>query len=132
MAQHPAQPNQHPLVGAYRATHPNLDQYPNSAEVLRVAIGQGLLYGGITEVNPAKCKALHAAWTNAHVHVKNASWRQELVDGGILCPNAPHAPWLVTLDPMTYRIEGAVYDEYLYEADLRLLSEGLSAYIDDG
>jgi hypothetical protein len=46
----PRQSSEQPIVSAYRATGATLRRYPNSAELLRYAIGADRVSGGITEV----------------------------------------------------------------------------------
>ena len=122
-----------PIVSAYRHTQATLARYPNSAELLRSAIGADRSSGGITEVDPAKYELLARAWSGSKVMPVNSSWRSEIESSGTLaCPAGLETPWLVTFDPMTYCEAGYADDDSLYRADLERLSILLNPYIITG
>ena len=129
-------PDEPSIVTAYRNTGARDDHYPNSAELLRERRGgDGAcgLSGGITEKCPVKCKELAGAWKGSPVKVACASWRSQLRRGGVLaCPENLQAPWLFTMDPMTYRVQGGCDDDNLYDSDMALLSEGLAPFVESG
>ena len=119
-----------PIVSAYRRTGATLARYPNSAELLRHAIGAAQLSGGITEVDPMKHELLAQAWAGSRVVPISSSWRSEIEPGGTLaCPTDLETPWLVTFDPMTYCQDGYADDDSLYGADLERLSILLQPYM---
>lgn len=122
-----------PLVTAYRKTNASLSRYPNSAELLRHVIGTERLSGGITEVEQRKYESLSQAWSGRRVVPANSSWRAEIEPGKALaCPPNLETPWLVTLDPMTYREEGCADDANLYRTDLEHLTVLLKPYVASG
>lgn len=132
-AQEPAKRDETPLVAAYRQTHASRDHYPNTAELLRSVVGTDRLSGGITEVVAAKHAQLQTAWSGSHVAAVGSSWRAAISPGGALaCPASLDVPWLLTLDPMTYREQGDEDDEYLYRADRGRLSTALHSYTASG
>lgn len=122
-----------PIVSAYRATGATLWRYPNSAELLRCAIGADRLSGGITEVDPEKHAQLAAAWAGSEVITANTSWRFQVGPHGVLaCPMELTRPWMFTLDPMTYREDGYADDNNVYRADLERLSDVLRRFVISG
>jgi hypothetical protein len=126
----PQQTEEPPIVSAYRSARASLTKYPNSAELLRCAIGREKLSGGITEVDPAKYEQLEAAWSGSQVFPKHSSWRCQIESGGVLaCPNDLETPWLFALDPMTYHEEGYADDSHVYRADLERLSAVVKGYV---
>jgi hypothetical protein len=125
----PARVGEPPIVSAYRATGATTSRYPNSAELLRRSIGVEKLSGGITEVDLSKYEQLESAWKGTQVLPKHSSWRAQLQAEGVLsCPQESDIPWLFTLDPMTYREDGAADDNNLYRADLPILSDALNYF----
>lgn len=127
----PRQINEPPVVSAYRATGATLRRYPNSAELLRSAIGGDRLCGGLTEVDQEKHAQLTEAWAGSRVVAANTSWRCQVASSGILaCPADLERPWLFTLDPMTYRDDGYADDNNVYHADLDRLSGVLGRFAD--
>ena len=130
-------PDEPSIVTAYRNTRAWEDgHYPNSAELLRERRGgDGVcgLSGGITETCPVKYEKLAKAWMQSPVTVSGASWRSQIRRGGALvCPENLQVPWLFTMDPITYRVQGRCDDARLYKADTPLLSEGLAPFIESG
>lgn len=129
----PRQASEPPIVSAYRATGATLRRYPNSAELLRCAIGADRLSGGITEVDPEKHAQLAEAWAGSEVVVANTSWRLQVGLHGVLaCPSELTRPWLFTLDPMTYREDGDADDNNVYRADLDRLCDVLRRFVASG
>lgn len=129
----PRQGSEPPIVSAYRATGATLRRYPNSAELLRSAIGAGRLCGGITEVDCEKHTQLADAWAGSELVTANTSWRLQVGPNGILtCPTGLTRPWLLTLDPMTYREDGYADDNNVYRADLDRLSSALMGFVASG
>ena len=130
-------PDEPSIVTAYRNTRAWEDgHYPNSAELLRERRGGDGAYGlsgGITETCPAKYEELARAWMQSPVTVACASWRCQIRrEGALACPKNLQVPWLFTMDPMTYHIQGRCNDANLYAADMRLLSEGLAPFVESG
>ena len=129
-------PDEPSIVTAYRNTRARDDHYPNSAELLRERRGgDGAcgLSGGIAETCPVKYEELVGAWRRSPVKVACASWRSQLRRGGVLaCPKDLQAPWLFTMNPMTYRDRGGCDDDNLYDSDMALLSEGLAPFVESG
>ena len=143
------QRNEQEIVKAYRASwnsqayRPNIENllhelkagkhYPNSAELLRTVIGTNRLSGGITEVCQTKHKELAKAWSDSKVKVAHSSWRNQLLlDGALGCPENLDAPWLFSMDPMTYRETDDSDDANLHCSDLELLAPALERYVDSG
>ena len=141
--------NEREIVKAYRASwmsqayRPDIanlfdelktgKHYPNSAELLRVVIGANRLCGGITEQDKAKHKELAAAWTDSGIVVARSSWRKQLSpDGALSCPDHLDAPWLFSMDPMTYTENGNNDDANLHRSDLDLLARALERYVGSG
>ena len=122
------------IVTAYRETKASLQNYPNSAELLRTVVGVEKLSGGITEIEPAKQSKLARAWSGTAVKTACSSWRREIEAGGILsCPDDLRTPWLFTMDPMTYsERSGSEDSDKLHKRDLGLLSDALIRYIGSG
>lgn len=126
-------PNELALVTAYRRAEASAERYPNTAELLRTIVGRNQLYGGITETDSHKFKALECAWVDSNVRPVCNSWRLELRAGGVLaCPDWLDIPWLFTMDPMTYVESGAGDDDKLHKTDLGKLSEALVRYFKTG
>lgn len=120
------------IVTAYRNTGASDAHYPNSAELLRERRG-GNLSGGMTETCPVKCEALARVWRDSRVRVACGSWRSQMRRGGALaCPASLQAPWLFSMDPMTYHDQGGCDDDNLYASDMGRLSEGLAAFVGSG
>ena len=129
----PLQADEEPIVSAYRATGASLGRYPNSAELLRCIIGAERLSGGITEVDPEKCKQLAEAWSGFRIVPANSSWRLQVgASGALACPASLEEPWLFTMDPMTYCEDGYADDNNLYRADLDRLSAVLKSFVASG
>lgn len=143
------QRNEREIVKAYRASwklqeyQPDIanlfkelkseKHYPNSAELLRAFIGTDRLSGGITELDEAKHKELAAAWAGSGIDVARSSWRKELGrDGALNCPNRLNAPWLFSMDPMTYSENSEDDDVNLHCSDLDLLAPTLERYVGSG
>lgn len=107
--------------------------YPNTAELLRAVIGTTRLSGGITERDEAKHEELAAAWSGSKVEVAQSSWRKQLEQDGVLsCPDHLDAPWLFSMDPMTYTENSANDDANLHRSDLDLLAPALERYVGSG
>lgn len=109
--------------------------YPNSAELLRTVIGTHHLSGGITELDEAKHRELATAWTDPGIDVARSSWRerQRLSQGDTLgCPKHLDAPWLFSMDPMTYSETGKSDDANLHRSDMDRLARALEGYVDSG
>ena len=141
--------NEREIVKAYRtswmsqAYRPNIanlfeelkteKHYPNSAELLRVVIGTKRLSGGITERDQAKHRELAEAWTDSGIVVARSSWRKQLgPDGALGCPDDLDAPWLFSMDPMTYTENSDNDDANLHRSDLDLLARALERYVCSG
>ena len=111
----------------------NEKRYPNSAELLRAVIGTNRLSGGITERDKAKHKELAAAWTDSAIVVVRSSWRQQMTpDGALSCPDHLDAPWLFSMDSMTYSESGNSDDANLNRSDSDLLVPALERYVRSG
>ena len=125
---------------AYRPDHTDLFEklkrekhYPNTAELLRTVIGTDRLSGGITEKCAEIHEALVQAWSGSGVVVGHSSWRKRLGAGSALgCPDGLDAPWLFSMDPMTYAEDGDKDDANLNRSDLGLLEPALGKYFDSG
>ena len=129
----PPRPGESAIVAAYRETCASADNYPNSAELLRSVIGADKLSGGITEIDRTKYDQLSDAWAGSRVVPRCSSWRREMDAGGMLaCPEDLQAPWLFTMDPMTYTEGNAADDDKLHRADIDLLSATLGRYVESG
>lgn len=132
-AQQPPKVGESRIVAAYRATNASRDHYPNTGELLCRVIGPDRLSGGITELDLLKHAQLRNAWSGCGVTPVGSSWRAEVLPGGVLtCPAALDAPWLFTMDPMTYREDGEADDNNLYRADLGRLSAALTGFVASG
>ncbi|MDE0694902.1 MAG: hypothetical protein OXH76_03605 [Boseongicola sp.] len=124
-----SQRNEREIVKAYRASGASRKCYPNSAELLRAVIGTNRLFGGITELDEAKHKKLTKAWAGSGIVVARSSWRKQLSpDGALGCPGHLDAPWLFSMDPMTYTENGDNDDANLHRSDLDLLAPTLERY----
>ena len=107
--------------------------YPNSAELLRAAIGTKRLSGGITEMDETKHRKLSEAWAGSKIVVARSSWREQLGPKGALgCPDRLDAPWLFSMDPMTYTEDGDEDDDKLHRSDFGRLARTLERYVDSG
>ena len=122
------------IVAAYRETKASTENYPNSAKLLSAVIGMEKLSGGITEIDPEKHCKLALAWRGTAVKTACSSWRSQMEADGILsCPADLQAPWLFTMDPMTYSEKPCHEDsDKLHKCDIDLLSDALSRYIEGG
>ena len=116
------------IVDAYRRTNASRANYPNTGELLAATIGRDHLVGAITETTTAKYAQLMDKWQDSRVLPVNASWRQEVAQGGAL-QRAPVHPWLFSMDPMTYREDGPEDDDKIYRADRDRISNVLSQYV---
>ncbi|MYA35676.1 MAG: hypothetical protein F4Y34_03305 [Gammaproteobacteria bacterium] len=126
------QPNERKIVTAYRNSKASRQHYPNSAELLRVVVGDQKLSGGVTETDPAKCEELAEAWSDSNVRVKQSSWRNQLKPGGVLdCPRDLDKPWIFSMDPMSYKEKSGEDDEYLYCSDMEILVPILQKYFNN-
>ncbi len=106
-------------------------RYPNTAELLRAVIGTDRLSDGITEKDETNHKALAEAWSASGIIVACSSWREQLRPDGVLdCPNRLDAPWLFSMDPMTYTEDGCEDDDKLHRSDLDLLECTLRKFFD--
>ncbi len=122
--------NERAIVHAYRKTGATEKRYPNSLELLKAIIGSEKLYGGITEICPAKHKWLTHACRNSKVKACCASWRTELQTGILSCPYNLQMPWLFSMDPMTYSDDdGDECSNRLHRNDFSRLSDALKAYV---
>jgi len=122
-------PHESSIVSAYRATNACLEHYPNTSELLRRVIGEERLSGAITETDLENYRQLREAWMGSRVRIVNASWRSELDPGGALaCPPGLDAPWLFSMDPMTYRPDGHSDDRNLHSADFERISAAVSSF----
>ncbi|MCY4362727.1 MAG: hypothetical protein OXE42_11170 [Gammaproteobacteria bacterium] len=120
------------VVKAYRETGASKTCYPNSAELLRAAIGAENLSGGITEICSKKHKCLSEAWLNTNVKTARASWRKEIHSEGILaCPDDLQTLWLFSMDPMTYS-ERCNKKKNLKRSDIDILPLALCRYFRSG
>ena len=130
---HPPRPDEPVLVTAYRQAEASVECYPNTAELLRTIVGRNRLYGGITETDSDKFRALERAWGVSNIRPMGNSWRLELSPGGALaCPDQLDIPWLFTMDPMTYVERGAGDDNKLRRNDFGALSDALVRYFGNG
>ena len=121
------------IVKAYREAGASRESYPNTAELLRATIGADKLSGGITERCCKKHEALKERWSGSNVCVSSSSWRHQLKPGDSLaCPDGLNAPWLFSMDPMTYIENGCKDDDKLYRSDIDLLECALTRYFDSG
>lgn len=121
------------IVTAYRCANASVQRYPNSAELLRT-IGNSGLRGSVVEVCPDKHRELVKAWPHgSSMRVCRNSWRGEVGQGGALsCPDSLQAPWLFSMDPMTYKSGKGDDDDNLYESDLDLVSDALASFVRSG
>ena len=127
----PPRPDESVIVAAYRETCASKDRYPNSAELLRCAIGAENLSGGITEIDREKCTRLANAWADSRIVPSCSSWRAQVDACGVLaCPDDLQIPWLFSMDPMTYTDEREADDDKLHRADIDLLSDTLARYVE--
>ncbi len=121
------------IVKAYRNSRASQKRYPNSAELLRTVIGTNQLCGGITEVCQTKHGELKKAWCGSGIVVAQSSWRKQLKPNEALaCPDHLNAPWLFSMDPMTYIENSHNDDANLHHSDLDLLAPALKRYVDSG
>ena len=119
------------IVLAYRKTKASENRYPNTGELLRSVIGADDLSGGIAETCPVKYAALREWWHDSRVVPVRSSWRGQIgMCGRLACPNDLHAPWLFTMDPMSYSESGDADDDKLHRADLDRLSVALARYVE--
>ena len=126
-------PGEPSIVTAYRATNASLEHYPNSVELLRSLIGDDKLSGTIIEIDSAKYSQLEISWAGSQVKPLCSSWRAEAPIGRRLAaPEHLDAPWLFTMDPMTYREEGYSDDSHIYRADLSRIAEAISSFVKSG
>lgn len=120
------------IVKAYRKSKASQKRYPNSAELLRTVIGTSRLSGGITEVCQTKHEELKKAWRGSGIVVAQSSWREKLdLNSALACPKHLKAPWLFSMDPMTYT-ENESDTANLYCSDLGLLIPALKRYVASG
>lgn len=121
------------IVTAYRCANASVQHYPNSAELLRT-IGNSGLRGSVVEVCPDKHRALVKAWPpGSSMRVCRNSWRGEVGQGGALsCPDGLQAPWLFSMDPMTYKSGRGDDDDNLYESDHDRVSDALASFVRSG
>lgn len=118
-----------PIISAYRESKANLNQYPNTGELLASVIGRNCLAGGITETDPDKQERLQIMWSESNVRISSRSWRLETTFDGVLsCPEELSMPWLFSSDPMTYHEQGEADDDQLYRADFDRLANVLTRY----
>jgi len=118
------------IVKAYRNSGASQKCYPSSAELLRAVIGTNRLSGGITEVCQTKHTELEKAWSSSRIVVVRSSWRKQLGSYGALsCPDHLDAPWLFSMDPMTYTENDESDDANLHHSDLDLLIPALERYV---
>ena len=125
------QPDEHPLVTAYRKAKASRTNYPNTAELLRSVVGTDKLRGGITETCAKKYEELKEVWVDTKIRVANSSWRQQLDAGDVLdCPSNLNVPWMFSMDPMSYVHDGSDDDNQLHCSDLDRLVFALKKYCD--
>ena len=122
------------IVAAYRETKASCKNYPNTARLFGTVIGVAKLSGGIAEIDTEKHFQLARVWRGTAVKTACSSWRRQMEAGGVLrCPADLRAPWLLTMDPMTYSEKPCRGDsDKLHKCDIDLLSDALTRYIASG
>lgn len=119
------------IVSAYRKTKASENRYPNSGELLCALIGAHRISGGIAEVCASKYEALRERWHDSRIVPVHSSWRAQIgTCGRLACPNDLHAPWLFTMDPMSFSESGDADDASLRRVDLDRLSAALTRYVE--
>jgi hypothetical protein len=132
-AQHAPTDAEPSIVTAYRKTNAALSHYPNTGELLWAIVGGNRLSGGITECDPQKYEQLRDAWSCSGVMPVRSSWRAQVIPGGVLmAPEPLHAPWLYSMDPMTYREEGYADDNNIYHADQGRIGAAITSFVKSG
>ena len=132
-ATQPALEREPAVVTAYRRTRASKERYPNSGELIRALVGTDKLSGGIAETDAGKCDELKKAWAGSGVSIACNSWRDEIETGGVLaCPDDLQTPWLLTLDPYSFREHGRRDDGYVRNMDLPRLRDAIQMYIGSG
>ncbi len=117
------------IVTAYRKVRASPSRYPNTAIILKHIVGVERLSGGITETDLVKHAKIVKAVSGSSLYVKNSSWRKQLEPGRVLCcPSDLRIPWLLSMDPMKYKIAMKIDDDNLYYEDLEILKIALSKY----
>lgn len=127
-AQNPRIDGESVIVDAYRRTDASRARYPNTGELLAAMVGRDRLVGAITEVQTEKHAELMDVWQYSRVRPVNASWRQEVAEGGAF-RQAPEHPWLFSMDPMTYCEDGYHDDDRIYRADRERIRNVLRQYL---
>lgn len=125
-----------PVVRAYARAGATPARYPNTAELLAALVGREALQGMLCEVAPEAVLALAEAWAGTDVRVEGRCWRDALAAGALLPPADLDRPWLLTLDPYTWKHDGectkATRGPFLLRADLEALRPILAAHAHTG
>ncbi len=124
------------VVRAYAAVEASATHYPNSAELIAGLIGRAQLDGVLCEVDADARLALERAWPEDRMQVDGRSWRDALAAGALFPPEELGRPWLVSLDPYSWLLDGEAKKEargpYLVREDLETLRPLLAAHAKSG
>jgi hypothetical protein len=125
-----------PVLRAYARTRAGPARYPDSAELLAALLGADRLAGVLCEVDAETVAALVARWQGSALGVEARSWREALRAGALAPPADLDRPWLLTLDPYTWKHAGECRREergpYLLPADMEALRACLAAHLRSG
>jgi len=124
------------VLRGYALTHASTERYPNTAALLAALLGARRLAGVLCEVAPEARFALEEAWRGTDVRVEGRSWRDAVAEGALFPPEALDRPWLVTMDPYTWLLDGEAKKEargpYLLRADLELMRPVFASHVKSG
>jgi hypothetical protein len=118
------------ILSSYRLLRTSDQRYPNSTEIIASVTNRNLLNGIVTEKEDY-CRELEARWKGRSLRVSQANWRN-YVASDFACPNGLKTPWLISLDPYSFKTKRrpeSCSDGCLYAEDLADLHELLRGYL---
>ncbi len=124
------------VLRGYARTHASVARYPNTAALLAALFGERRLSGVLCEVAPEARFALEEAWRGTDVRIEGRDWREAAAAGALFPPDGLDRPWLVTMDPYTWRLDGEAKKEArgpdLLRPDLELMRPVFAAHVKSG
>lgn len=116
------------IIGAYKATQAANAHYPNVGELVASIVGRENIMGVITEIDAEKCAELRLVWPQDKVKVIQNSWRNSTKE--FQKPEGLAIPWLIEIDPLSYRMKYRGDDGSLCTDDLSRILSFAKPYLD--
>jgi hypothetical protein len=109
------------ILDGYRGTSATYVHYPNTAELAASFVERARISGVLCEADPQLFNDLSNRWHGSKVRVRSGDWRSNVSS---LTAFEILAPWLFSLDPMSYSIapHGASLSNDFHESDFELIN----------